>query len=376
MLKHVTPILCAAMLTAFAGAAADLTVHRDVVYAEIDGFDPELMSMDIYAPRGAEDLPVVVFVHGGSWQFGNKQPIGDKPEFFADHGFVFISTNYRLSPAVSHPTHVSDVARAVAFVHDHASDYGIDPDRIFIMGHSAGAHLVALLGADDRRLEALSSDPSVIKGVVVLDTAALDMVSRMAALPQQESGMYGAFTRDRQVWRDASVLAHVEDGGGRAPYMIVNAHGAGIKTAATDRIATILRGRGVRVEVFDASRFRSHGTLITKLGDDGDPVGPAIIEFLTSLADPAARVTGLGSTHSPDLDPDALERGRREIAEYQAGIAMRFLDKDKDGRVIREEAAGPLVTTFDEVDLDGDGVVTRDEMIEGYIRLIERQLAD
>jgi acetyl esterase/lipase len=365
--------LLATMLFAGGAAAADMTVHRDVAYADFAGIDPNLTSMDIYAPEGAKDLPVLLFVHGGSWQRGSKEPVGDKPAFFAEHGFLFISTNYRLSPAVDHPTHVSDLARAVAFLHDHAREYGGDPGRIFIMGHSAGAHLVGLLGADSSRLEEIGKDPSVVKGVVVLDTAALDMVSRMAALPEQESGMYGAFTRDREVWRDASVLAHVEDGGGQAPYMIVNAYGAGIKTTATERIASILRGRGVRAEVLDVSHFRSHGSLIARMGEEGDPVGTAVVDFLSSLSDPAATVEGLGATRRPELDPEVLEQGRRDIGEYTARIAMRFLDTDEDGRVTREEAAGPLVATFDDTDADGDGAVTREEIVDAYVRLLEQQ---
>jgi arylformamidase len=366
-------LVCAASVCSPAAAGIDLTSHIDVPYAETGGSDPGLTRMDIYAPAGARGLPIVLFVHGGSWQFGDKQPVGNKPSFFAEHGFLFVSTNYRLSPAVAHPTHVSDVARAVAFVHDHAREYGGDPDRIFLMGHSAGAHLVALLGADSRRLDELGKDPSVVKGVVVLDTAALDMVRRMAALPAQEAGMYGAFTRDRAVWRDASVLAHVEEGGGRAPYMIVNAYGGGIKTSATDRIATILRGRGVRVEVLDVSGFRSHGSLISELGSPGDPVGPAVVDFLNSLARLEAKAAGLGGTRVPELDEAALEKGRRDIGAWHARIAMKAFDVDGDSRITRQEAGGPLVSAFDDIDTDGDGTLTTEEIIAGYVRILEEE---
>jgi len=366
-------LACAALVCSPAAAEIDLTSHLDVPYAETGGGDPGLTSMDIYAPAGTRDLPIVVFVHGGSWQFGDKRSAADKAPFFAEHGFVFVSTNYRLSPAVSHPTHVSDVARAVVFVHDHAREYGGDPERIFLMGHSAGAHLVALLGADCRRLEELGTKASVVKGVVVLDTAALDLVARMSKLPPQETGMFGAFTRDLRVWRDASVLAHVEEGGGRAPYMIVNAYGSGIKTAATERIAALLRGRGVRVEVLDVGQFRSHGSLIAELGKPGDPVGPAVVDFLTSLGQPEAKAAGLGTTRAPEPDEAALERGRRDIGAWNARIGMRAFDADGDGRITRQEAGGPLVAAFDDVDTDGDGALTTEEIIDGYVRMLKEK---
>ena len=91
----------------------------------------------------------MVYVHGGGWKRGDKSRVGEKVEFFTGRGWVFVSVNYRLLPEGAHPANVNDVARALAWVHDHATDYGGDPDRLFLMGHSAGAHLAALVATSE-----------------------------------------------------------------------------------------------------------------------------------------------------------------------------------------------------------------------------------
>ncbi len=110
-------------------------VRRDIPYA-----DPahELQVLDVYAPPGARDRPVVFWIHGGGWQTGDKSEIQRKPRSFTDKGFVFVSTNYRLLPEVDMETIVRDVARSIRWVHDHIAEYGGDPDRLLVMGHSAG----------------------------------------------------------------------------------------------------------------------------------------------------------------------------------------------------------------------------------------------
>ena len=82
----------------------------NVPYAAIEGVDPNLLSLDIHAPKGAKGLPVVMYVHGGYWKAGDKSQKGHLPEFFCRRGFVFVTLNYRLAPAVKHPVLIQDVA--------------------------------------------------------------------------------------------------------------------------------------------------------------------------------------------------------------------------------------------------------------------------
>ena len=121
--------------------AADFQVDRDVAYT--DPADPARTLDAYYSTQGA-DHPLIVWVHGGGWRRGDKGPVGRKPRALVDRGYVFASVNYRFVPQVEVPDQAADVAAAVRFLHDHAADYGADPERSGLMGHSTAADLVAI----------------------------------------------------------------------------------------------------------------------------------------------------------------------------------------------------------------------------------------
>ena len=162
----------------------EIKISRNISYDHIDGVDPKLLSLDIYTSRRAKRnpaRPVVAMIHGGGWRRGDKanRPMWQfKAPHFVGNGFVYVSINYRLSSKPDdpkHPAHVRDVAKALAWLSDHVAEYGGDPDRMFVMGHSAGAHLAALVSTDHRRLKEEGKDLSIIKGTICLDTAASDI---------------------------------------------------------------------------------------------------------------------------------------------------------------------------------------------------------
>ncbi|MBN2866991.1 MAG: alpha/beta hydrolase [Thiotrichales bacterium] len=133
----------------------------DVVYQP----NPQ-QKLDIYIPQHAsrQSLPVVVFFYGGRWESGSKEMyafLGDK---LADRGFVAVIADYRKYPEVRFPVFVEDAAKAIAWVSDHIAEYGGNPDKLFVAGHSAGAHIGALVTADKRYLSALGKSNQIIKG--------------------------------------------------------------------------------------------------------------------------------------------------------------------------------------------------------------------
>src|SRR5215212_6782759 len=117
------------------------TASRTFAYAEPAH---ERQILDVYAPAGAKNLPVVFWIHGGGWQAGNKSEVQEKPRVFTGRGFVFVSTNYRLLPAADMETIIRDCAKSLGWVHANIAKHGGDPQRIIVGGHSAGAQLAAL----------------------------------------------------------------------------------------------------------------------------------------------------------------------------------------------------------------------------------------
>jgi arylformamidase len=142
--------------------------------------------------------PVVIFVHGGGWAIGDKRAgTGSKPEFYNGLGYAFASVNYRLVPDVTPTEQAQDVAESVAWLRANSERLGFDPDRIYLMGHSAGAHLVALVSADTRYLDGANVPLKAVRGSILLDGAGYDVVKQMSYKGNRVQSMYdAAFTKD------------------------------------------------------------------------------------------------------------------------------------------------------------------------------------
>lgn len=165
------------------------------------GADPA-QALDIYVPPDLpRDAPVIVMVHGGAWKIGDKANTGsveNKLKHWLPKGYVFVSVNYRMLPEAMAYAQAQDVAAALRWTQDHAADWGASDRRIILMGHSAGAHLVALL----------SSKPSMVgkpwAGTVVLESAAMKVSTTMASRhPKFYDEAFGA---DPASWTQASPM--------------------------------------------------------------------------------------------------------------------------------------------------------------------------
>jgi len=178
-----------------AGASA----LRDVAY----GDDPR-QRFDVYLPAQPRNAPILLFVHGGGWANGNKDNPGvveNKAAYWLPKGYILVSTNYRMRPDTAPLDQARDVARALADVQRRAPEWNGDASRVLLMGHSAGAHLAALVGASPTLWrEAGAKEP---RGVVSLDSGALDVPLTMENPPLRR--IYDtAFGRNATDWVAAS----------------------------------------------------------------------------------------------------------------------------------------------------------------------------
>jgi arylformamidase len=248
----------------------------------------ERQVLDVYSPRNAKNLPVVFWIHGGGWQTGDKASVQLKPKIFMDKGFVFVSTNYRLLPSVDMATIVRDVSRSIHWVHDHIAEYGGDPNRLLVMGHSAGAQLAALVCTDDRYLKAEGLSFAMIKGCVPVDGDTYDVPAiietaetrwRVHGLPRAKFGHREKFGDDPAKHRDFSAVTHVAKAKGIPPFLILHVAEHPDTSAQARRMGNVLKDAGVRVTVFSA-RATTHDKINADLGLPDDPATKALFEFL------------------------------------------------------------------------------------------------
>lgn len=126
------------------------------------------LRLDVYSPREAKDAPVVVFFYGGRWSEGKKEEYKFVGEALASRGFVAVLPDYRLYPQVRFPAFVQDGASAVAWIHANVATYGGDPGKIFVMGHSAGAHIAAMLALKEDFMAGAGGSRSWLRGMIGL----------------------------------------------------------------------------------------------------------------------------------------------------------------------------------------------------------------
>ena len=194
------------------GQYASAKISSTVVYGQ-----DARQQVDLYTPDDAVgDAPLVVFVHGGGWQIGNRSLVQAKPQHFKDAGYVFASAGYRLLPDAQVESQAADLGAALKALRAQAETGGFDPDTIVLMGHSAGAHLAALVASDPQ----YAGDAfGAIRGVVLLDGAGYDVMTAAATPTMELPTLYkDVFGTDPARQKALSPITHV--GGKDAPHWL------------------------------------------------------------------------------------------------------------------------------------------------------------
>src|SRR5579871_63277 len=162
------------MLAAGMASTAEAAPHKEAAYGK-----DHLQRLDVYTQKSLSGAPVLLYVHGGAWTRGNKDAVNLLPSYAERNGFLLISVGYRLTPEVDAGGQAEDVASAIAWTKENAAAFGGDPQRITLVGHSAGAHLVALVAVDPSYLAKHNLTPKDLAGVVCLDGAGYNAAQEM-----------------------------------------------------------------------------------------------------------------------------------------------------------------------------------------------------
>ena len=249
----------------------EIEIKHDLTYFDGAEADQKKHKLDLYLPKGLTNFPVVMFVHGGGWVFGDKVFFGVHEgvgKMFARHGVGAVVTNYRLSPGIKHPEHIKDVARAFAWTHKHIAEYGGRPDDLFLCGHSAGGHLVSLLATDESYLKAEGLSLKDIKGVMP--------ISGVYGIPDNMfNEVFGTDVAER---KKAGPINHVHEG--CPPFLITYADkDYPFCDAMSEEFGKALKAKNIPEETLKI-KDRNHLDIIGKTTKDDDPCAKALLEFV------------------------------------------------------------------------------------------------
>jgi acetyl esterase/lipase len=278
MLRSLLVLCCLPALTLAQEKAAvkliEVEKKLNLTYNDGDKADPVRHKLDLYLPKGTSNAPMLMFVHGGTWKSGNKDLYAAMGEQFAQHGIAMAIINYRLTREnneVKHPDHIQDVAKAFAWVKENAGKYGWSKERLYVCGHSAGGHLVALLATNDAYLKAEKCAVKDIRGVLALS----GVYEILPIIPI----FHRPFSNKSDICKEASPVTHVKEG--LPPFLVAYADRdlPGLEQMAK-AFGEKLKSSKDDVEIMKLSN-RDHISIMLQLATKADdPLAKAVREFV------------------------------------------------------------------------------------------------
>jgi arylformamidase len=259
-----------AILLLSAGIAHAEQVKTNIAY----GPDVPSQMLDLYRPL-KQPAPLVVYVHGGDWSGGGKGGANRIAHALNAEGFAVAGIDYRLLPGASIQDEAADVARATAFLMAHAYQYGIDPRRFALAGHSSGGHLVALVGTDPSYARQAGLDISRLSLVIPLD-GVFDL-----ATPFEMRRMKNKVNYDEHVWQSLSPIDHLQSnqGKGGPAFCLLHEDEEPRFISQADSFAAALRTHGRLVEE-DVVPGLTHVELAGRFDDPSQPTARIVVNCL------------------------------------------------------------------------------------------------
>jgi len=272
----------------------EVVTRPNLEFVQHDGAS---LAGDLYLPKGLGKAPVVIAAHGGGWQVGSRAAYKHWGPFLARNGYALFSIDYRLGKAGAYPGSVYDVKAAIQFVRAKAADLGLDPERIGLMGDSAGGHLAALVGlASDQFTAEYRGDPNYavsanVKAVIGL-YGAYDMLAQwqhdQIARPRDqitEKYLGASPMQNRRVYFDSSPISYATIDRNTARFLLIHGTADDVvdPTTQSQTFQNALNQAGIYVRRFvipGAGHFWASDPFEGEVGGYGATAAPAILRFL------------------------------------------------------------------------------------------------
>ncbi len=256
-----------------AAPRGDLAVQKNIRYGE-----HERNLVDIYRPRGVEDAPILVYVHGGGYRTGDRdlspQVYSNIPTYFARNGLLAMSATYRLAPSAAWPSGAEDMRALVDWIRKNAREHGGDPDRLFLMGHSAGATHVATYAFDARFQP---PEGHGLAGIVLvsgryrlrwdLDDPSLDSIREY-------------FGRDPSLYESRSVVTHVPGSDVSSMLVIAEYDQRNLVETSGELFTAICNRDEGRCPRFLQLRHHNHLSEVIHINTEDELLGREILDFV------------------------------------------------------------------------------------------------
>jgi arylformamidase len=247
----------------------------------------KLQQLDYYPAAGSSRAPLVVFVHGGGWKRGDKAMMrgSDKLSHWRAQGYAVASLNYRLVPDATVEDQASDVASALATLKRQAGSLGFEPDRIALVGHSAGAHLVALVGTDPQWLTKAGLSFGAVRGILPLDGAGYHVPSQMGENQRLLGDTYQQAFGMEHARQLALSPTHHAATPNASRFLIMHVEGRPDAKRQSEGLARSLRQAGTAVELrsVPGRGLKGHMEINRRLGEPGYPATPIVDAWLAKV---------------------------------------------------------------------------------------------
>jgi acetyl esterase/lipase len=266
------------MILSYISTIGGVKIEKDLAYAD----KGERNLLDIYYnDKNKKSQDVIVFIHGGSWRSGAKDNYWFLGRNFVKKGKVFVAINYPLAPEYQYESMAYDCAKAIKWVKESISKYGGNPDRIFVMGHSAGGHLAALINQDPKYFAKVEVK-NPIKGVILNDAFGLNIYQYLKIQINTDDkyvpGFLQVFSNDEKEWENASPMFTVQNINN--PYIMF----AGSKTYESIQVQTPVFYQELKnknkTAYFEVIKGKRHIGMITQMIFGCNKMYDKILDFI------------------------------------------------------------------------------------------------